>query len=109
MDERYLVAHVKDKGLVVFSACSHAGVVNVLTDVRRAFPGVAVHAVLGGLHLSGAVMEARIAETTAGLRAFGLQQIAPAHCTGWRAVQALVHAFGEAVVAPAAVGSRYTF
>ena len=36
MDERYLAVHVRDKGLVVFSACSHAGVVNVLTDARRA-------------------------------------------------------------------------
>jgi 7,8-dihydropterin-6-yl-methyl-4-(beta-D-ribofuranosyl)aminobenzene 5'-phosphate synthase len=109
MDERYLAAHVRGKGLVVFSACSHAGVVNVLTDVRRTFPGVAIHALFGGFHLSGTAMEARIPETTAGLRPFGLAQIVPAHCTGWRALQALVNAFGEPVVSPAAVGSRYTF
>jgi 7,8-dihydropterin-6-yl-methyl-4-(beta-D-ribofuranosyl)aminobenzene 5'-phosphate synthase len=109
MDERYLAAHVRGKGLVVFSACSHAGVVNVLTDVRRVFPGVTIHALLGGLHLSGAVMEVRIPATTDGLRPFGLAQIVTAHCTGWRALQALVNAFGESVVSPAAVGSRYTF
>jgi len=27
-----LVVHVRDLGLVVFSACSHAGVVNVCTE-----------------------------------------------------------------------------
>jgi 7,8-dihydropterin-6-yl-methyl-4-(beta-D-ribofuranosyl)aminobenzene 5'-phosphate synthase len=35
MDERMLVAHVGNLGLIVFSACSHAGIVNVCTDVRQ--------------------------------------------------------------------------
>ena len=34
--------------------------------------------------------------------------IAPAHCTGWRAVTALANAFPEAV-APSAVGKTYRF
>ena len=34
MDERYVAAHVKGKGAVVFTACSHAGVINVLKDAR---------------------------------------------------------------------------
>jgi 7,8-dihydropterin-6-yl-methyl-4-(beta-D-ribofuranosyl)aminobenzene 5'-phosphate synthase len=38
MDERWVAANVKDKGLVVFTACSHAGVVNVLKHARAAFP-----------------------------------------------------------------------
>lgn len=37
LDERYLVAKVKGKGIVVLSGCSHAGVVNVCQDVQRAF------------------------------------------------------------------------
>ena len=56
MDERMLVANVRDLGLVVFSACSHAGIVNVCTEVRRLFPDSPIHAVMGGLHLGG-VME----------------------------------------------------
>ena len=39
MDERFLAVHVQGKGLVVFSACSHAGVVNVLRAARARFPG----------------------------------------------------------------------
>jgi 7,8-dihydropterin-6-yl-methyl-4-(beta-D-ribofuranosyl)aminobenzene 5'-phosphate synthase len=35
---------------------------------------------------------------------FGLKLIAPGHCTGWRAVNALVRTFGEDVVVPSAVG-----
>ena len=38
MDERMLVAHVRDLGLIVFSACSHAGIVNVCTEVPKLFP-----------------------------------------------------------------------
>src|SRR5262249_57874789 len=50
LDERFLAVNVAGKGLVVFSACSHAGIVNVLTHARASFPGVPLHAVMGGLH-----------------------------------------------------------
>jgi 7,8-dihydropterin-6-yl-methyl-4-(beta-D-ribofuranosyl)aminobenzene 5'-phosphate synthase len=108
MDERWVAAHVKDKGLIVFTACSHAGVVNVLTHAQDCFPGVPLHAVMGGFHLSGG-NEKVIPETIEGMKAFGLKTIAAAHCTGWRAVLALTQAFGEPVVAPSAVGKRYMF
>jgi 7,8-dihydropterin-6-yl-methyl-4-(beta-D-ribofuranosyl)aminobenzene 5'-phosphate synthase len=109
MDERYLAVHVRDKGLVVLTGCSHAGIVNVLTHAREAFGGVPLHAVMGGLHLSGAGPEAIIADTVKDLGRFGLRRIVPAHCTGWRAVTALVAAFGERAVVPGAVGKRFTF
>lgn len=38
-----------------------------------------------------------------------LVRIMPAHCTGWRAVHALLNKFGERVVTPSAVGSHFTF
>jgi 7,8-dihydropterin-6-yl-methyl-4-(beta-D-ribofuranosyl)aminobenzene 5'-phosphate synthase len=107
MDERMVVVHVKDLGLVVFSACSHAGIVNVCTEVRRLFPGVPIHAVLGGLHLGG-VMERIIPETVAGLEPFDVQFIIPGHCTGWRAVHALANAYGDRV-SQSAIGTTYRF
>jgi 7,8-dihydropterin-6-yl-methyl-4-(beta-D-ribofuranosyl)aminobenzene 5'-phosphate synthase len=109
MDERYLAVHVRDKGLLVFSACSHAGIVNVLLHARQTFPAVPLYGVLGGLHLSGAAVERLIPDTVAHLRQFDLQQVMPAHCTGWRAVHALLREFGESVVTPSAVGSRFVF
>ncbi len=108
MDERFLAVQVRDKGLVVFTACSHAGVVNVLTHARAMFPDTPLYAVMGGLHLSGPGPEKVIPDTVQGLTGFGLQMVVPAHCTGWRAVTALVNSFGEEVVVPAAVGKRYT-
>ena len=108
MDERFLAINVAGKGMVVLSACSHAGIVNVLTHARDSFSGVPLHAVMGGLHLSGP-NEAVIPQTVEGLRAFDLKTIAAGHCTGWRAMTALANAFGDKILAPSAVGKRYTF
>src|SRR5215468_277615 len=74
LDERMLVAKVRGLGLIVFSSCSHAGIVNVCTHVRSIFPDTPIHAVMGGLHLGG-VMERNIPETVEGLRAFNIDHI----------------------------------
>jgi 7,8-dihydropterin-6-yl-methyl-4-(beta-D-ribofuranosyl)aminobenzene 5'-phosphate synthase len=108
VDERWLGVNVKDKGLVIFSACSHAGIINVLHDARDRFPDTPIHAVFGGFHLSGA-NEAIIPETVEGLKQFGLKLIGAGHCTGWRAIAAMSNVFGDKVLAPTAVGKRYVF
>lgn len=109
LDERFLAVHVRDKGLVVFSACSHAGVINVLTQARKVFPDLPLFVVMGGLHLSGPGPEKIIPDTVKDLAGFGLRWIIPCHCTGWRAVTALVNAYGAEKVVPGAVGKRFTF
>ena len=106
-DERFVAVNVKDKGVIVFTACSHAGVINVLAHSRASFAGTPLFGVMGGLHLSGD-NERIIPETVDAMRAFDLKTIATAHCTGWRAVSALAGAFGDAV-APSAVGKTYRF
>jgi 7,8-dihydropterin-6-yl-methyl-4-(beta-D-ribofuranosyl)aminobenzene 5'-phosphate synthase len=105
MDERFLAVQLKDKGQFVFSACSHAGLVNVLTQAASIFPSVPLYGVMGGLHLSGAT-ERVIPQTVADLKQFGLKLLAPGHCTGWRALNALAGVFGDELV-PSAVGKRY--
>jgi 7,8-dihydropterin-6-yl-methyl-4-(beta-D-ribofuranosyl)aminobenzene 5'-phosphate synthase len=104
-DERFVSVHVAGKGQVVFTACSHAGLVNVLLAARARYPDVPLYGVVGGFHLSGAT-EAIIPETVAALAQFELKLIAAGHCTGWRAVNALAAAYGDAVV-PSAVGKIY--
>ncbi len=108
MDERFVAVNVAGKGLVVFTACSHAGVINVLTEAKAAFPGVPLYAVAGGLHLSG-TNERIIPETVAAMRPFGLSVIAAGHCTGWRAITALANEFGDKTLVPLAVGKRFSF
>ena len=107
LDERMLVAKVHGLGLIVFSTCSHAGIVNVCTHVRSLFPDIPIHAVMGGLHLGG-VMERNIPPTVNGLRPFNIGHIITGHCTGWRALHALANAFGDAV-SQSAVGTTYAF
>ena len=109
LDERFLAIHVKNKGLIVFSACSHAGIINVLRHAQAVFPNIPLFAVMGGFHLSGKSVEKIIPQTVNDLKKFDLQQIIPAHCTGWRAVNALGNAFGDAIVSPSAVGRLYQF
>ena len=105
IDERFVAVRLKDKGAFVFTACSHAGVVNVLLHAQRLLPDEPIHGVMGGLHLAGS-NEGIVPQTVAALREFDMKRIVPAHCTGWRAVGALAAAFGESV-APAAVGKTY--
>jgi 7,8-dihydropterin-6-yl-methyl-4-(beta-D-ribofuranosyl)aminobenzene 5'-phosphate synthase len=107
MDERFVAVHVKGRGQFVFSACSHAGIVNVLTHARQASPSVGLYGAMGGLHLSGST-EKIIPDTVADLKRFGLRVLAPGHCTGWRALSLLAREFGEELV-PSAVGKRYVF
>jgi 7,8-dihydropterin-6-yl-methyl-4-(beta-D-ribofuranosyl)aminobenzene 5'-phosphate synthase len=108
MDERFIAMNVRDKGLVVLTACSHAGEVNVLTHARACFPDAKLHTVLGGLHLSG-INERVIPQTVKALHGFDLEVIAAGHCTGWRAMSALNGAFGDEKLTPLAVGKRLKF
>ncbi len=108
MDERFLAVHVRNKGLVIFSACSHAGIVNVLHETTRRFPGIPIYVIMGGFHLAG-TNERIISETVTDLKQFKVNHIVPAHCTGWRAVNALVDEFGDTIVLPSAVGKRFSF
>jgi 7,8-dihydropterin-6-yl-methyl-4-(beta-D-ribofuranosyl)aminobenzene 5'-phosphate synthase len=109
LEERFLGAHVRGRGLTVLSACSHAGVVNTALAARAQWPGEPVDLVLGGFHLAGADGEERIEPTVRDLlHEVDPQVLAPGHCTGWRAKAALVDAFAPGRLGPSVVGSTYT-
>jgi 7,8-dihydropterin-6-yl-methyl-4-(beta-D-ribofuranosyl)aminobenzene 5'-phosphate synthase len=108
LDERYIAVNVKGLGVVVFSACSHSGIVNVLTDAAKTFDPIPLYGVMGGLHLSGPTYEPLIARTVEDMASFNLKRLVVGHCTGWRALNALVAAFGDAVI-PEAVGHTHHF
>ena len=108
LDERYIAVNVRGHGVVVFSACSHAGIVNVLTDAADKSGSIPLYAVMGGLHLAGAAYEPLIGRTVEDVARFRLRRLIVGHCTGWRATQALVNAFGDAVI-PEAVGQTHHF
>jgi len=104
MEERFMMALVKGKGLVVITGCSHAGIINICRHASERFPDTPLYALIGGLHLVYP-NENLIGETIEELKGFGPKVIIAGHCTGWRAMNALVNAFGEEVIDPLAVGS----
>ncbi len=108
MDERFVAAHVRGRGITVFSACSHAGIVNACLGAKTYFPDTPVDAVLGGYHLAGKAMEARIDQTVRDLETrIEPNLVAPGHCTGWRAKARLADAFSPGRYAPSVVGTKY--
>jgi 7,8-dihydropterin-6-yl-methyl-4-(beta-D-ribofuranosyl)aminobenzene 5'-phosphate synthase len=108
-DERFLAAHVRGRGTTVFSACSHAGIVNVALEALRLLPERPIDLLLGGYHLAGAAVEDRIGPTVQDLADLVAPRIvSPGHCTGWRAAHALASAFGPSGFASCVVGTRFT-
>ena len=108
MDERFLAAHVRGRGVSVLSACSHAGIVNACVGAKALVPDVPIDVVLGGYHLAGGAMEQRIPDTVRDLLdMIDPRIVAPGHCTGWRAKAALADAFAPGRYGPSVVGSRY--
>ncbi len=104
-DDQAVVCYVKDKGLVVLSACSHAGAINVLKHAQHLTGIDKVHAFIGGFHLSGGIFETIIPRTIEALVAIGPDIIVPGHCTGWRATHELVRQLPDAYV-QTSVGTR---
>jgi len=107
-DDQALVVNVAEKGLVVLTGCGHAGIVNIVTRAREITGVAKVHAVLGGFHLPGAFYEPFIAPTVEALRRFDPDIIVPAHCTGYKAQNALQTAMPAAFVQNA-VGTTFVF
>jgi 7,8-dihydropterin-6-yl-methyl-4-(beta-D-ribofuranosyl)aminobenzene 5'-phosphate synthase len=103
--EQALVYHLRGKGLVVLTACGHAGVVNTVLHAREVTGVDKVHAVIGGFHLSAAPPE-RIARTVDDLLGLEPELIVPMHCTGLETIDALRERAPGKVIYNSA-GTRY--
>jgi 7,8-dihydropterin-6-yl-methyl-4-(beta-D-ribofuranosyl)aminobenzene 5'-phosphate synthase len=105
MDERFLMCNVKGKGLVVFTGCSHAGVVNVSRHAAEVGAGVPLFAVMGGFHLVG-VEDKVIEETVEDLKKLKPKLLLPGHCSGWR-VKGQIYKEMPGALAPSTVGTKF--
>jgi 7,8-dihydropterin-6-yl-methyl-4-(beta-D-ribofuranosyl)aminobenzene 5'-phosphate synthase len=102
-DDQAVVLHVRGKGLVVLTGCGHAGIVNIVRHARRLTGVDQIYAVLGGFHLrDGDIIPA----TVEALAAEAPSVVVPAHCTSWKAQQALAAGLPDSF-RPNAVGSRF--
>ena len=107
-DDRGVAVKIKNKGLVVIGGCSHAGIINTVKHAQKVTGGLKVHAVLGGFHLTGPMMEPVIAPTIGEMKKFGPDYIVPTHCTGWRAITQFAREMSEQFILNT-VGTTYIF
>jgi 7,8-dihydropterin-6-yl-methyl-4-(beta-D-ribofuranosyl)aminobenzene 5'-phosphate synthase len=103
-----IAVHLRGKGLVILSGCSHSGIVNTVAYARKVTGVDRVHVVMGGFHLTGPAFEPIIDKTIEGLRAFDPDYIVPTHCTGRKAVMAFEAAMPDKFILNMA-GTRLTF
>jgi len=107
-DDRGVALKIKNKGLVVISGCSHAGIINTVKHAQKATGTPGVHAVLGGFHLTGPMMEPVIGPTIGEMKKIGPDHIIPTHCTGWRAINQFAKEMPEQFILNT-VGTTYIF
>jgi 7,8-dihydropterin-6-yl-methyl-4-(beta-D-ribofuranosyl)aminobenzene 5'-phosphate synthase len=98
LDDQALVVRVRDEGLLILSGCGHAGIVNTVRYAQRLTGERRIAAIVGGFHLSGPMFEPIIEPTVQALDDLAPALLAPAHCTGWKAVHRLAARFPDAFV-----------
>lgn len=99
------LAYLGSSGLVVITGCAHSGICNIVEKARSVTGEKRLAAIVGGLHLLDAPPE-RLAETVHFLRAAGVADLYPGHCTDLAAKMALTQA---ARVHEVGVGLRLSF
>ena len=97
------------RGLVVVTGCGHAGIVNILSQTADKFGSPRFFAVVGGIHLYSQT-DAQLDWTSDKMKAFGVENVLGAHCTGIEAVYHLRQRMGLSRKASlvASVGSKFT-
>ncbi|KAK4974426.1 hypothetical protein LTR42_005070 [Elasticomyces elasticus] len=104
-DERFLMCKLKDKGIVVFTGCSHAGVVNASRHALDLGSGSPLYAVMGGYHLADGEPEL-ISKSVSDLKVLDPKLLLTGHCTGWRAKFEIQTQMPGRIV-PSFVGSKF--
>jgi len=91
-----------EKGLIIFSGCSHSGILNVLEAVHQKLPNTKVKAIMGGLHLVAIplfmeVSERDIMDVGKGILSYEVGISYICHCTSRRGYRILKKAMGGKV------------
>jgi len=93
-DDISVVANVRDKGLVIITGCSHAGIINIANQAVEVTGCNKIESIIGGLHLVEA-SDTVIKRTIEELSKLNVSWISAGHCTGFKAQVELYLAFGD--------------
>lgn len=90
--------------LVVLNSCCHAGVENIIEEVKESFDRKCVRAVFGGFHLKGGngidsmrLTKEEVEEIGRKLKDSGVREIYTGHCTGIPAFEILKECLGDRI------------
>jgi len=100
-----IVMAVKENGkLVIFTGCSHNGILNMIDTVARDFEGVPIKAVIGGFHLMASppfnfmTVKRKDAENIGiSVLNYPVEVTYTGHCTGKKAFNVLKSVMGERI------------
>lgn len=108
VDERVLIFNLRDKGLCVFTACGHTGVVNAANYAKQITAIDNVHLLMGGFHLAPPEVADRISPTLVDLEKINPTFIVTGHCTGANAQAQLSLKFPQGHISYG-VGTVFSF
>jgi 7,8-dihydropterin-6-yl-methyl-4-(beta-D-ribofuranosyl)aminobenzene 5'-phosphate synthase len=98
-----LILAIRENGrLIIFTGCSHNGMLNMIYTVANKFNGIPIKAVIGGFHLVGlpnrnsmAGSKGEIQNIARKILDYPVQSIYTGHCTGHKAYAVLKSLLGE--------------
>lgn len=100
-----IVMAIREKGkLVVFTGCSHNGILNMVDTVAQEFKGVPIKAVIGGFHLvaappfnSMAGNKNEVEKLAESVLNYPIEMTYTGHCTGMKAFSILKDVMGDQI------------
>ncbi|MDQ1331064.1 MAG: Lactamase protein [Thermodesulfobacteriota bacterium] len=101
-----IIMAIKENGkLVVFTGCSHNGILNMVDTVAAAFKGVPIKAVIGGFHLLAmppfnfmAGSKREVQELAKAILDYPVEMTYTGHCTGANAFGVLKSVMGDRLI-----------
>jgi 7,8-dihydropterin-6-yl-methyl-4-(beta-D-ribofuranosyl)aminobenzene 5'-phosphate synthase len=97
-----VMAIIENGELVIFTGCSHSGMINMIDTVTQNLPGTPVKAVIGGFHLVGLPMFNTMAGSRSEVEGIGREilmypigETYTGHCTGQKAFDVLKGVMGD--------------
>ncbi|MBN1895249.1 MBL fold metallo-hydrolase [bacterium] len=101
-DHELIMVIREEKGLVVFTGCSHSGIRNMIETVVKQFPKVRIKAVFGGFHMIGlpilntmAGSRKEVEELGKEMLKYPIDKLYTGHCTGMKAYRILKRVMGD--------------